>query len=125
VGVLGFVVLCWAPPQSSPDSTLRKEAQPALRQALRALIEAGRPELYARIEHEAIVAAHKFCHRNQVHTAALLGITRKVLRAQLKRFGLLPDRSRQAANEANAFPGPDALRAAPSITTGDLTPCAA
>jgi sigma-54-specific transcriptional regulator len=95
---------------------------PALRQALRALIEAGGPDLYARIECEAIVAAYEFCHRNQVHTAALLGITRNVLRAQLKRFGLLPERGRQAANEAGALS--DTLDAALAIAE-DFSPRAA
>ncbi len=60
-----------------------------LRQALDALFDAGGPGLYERIEREAVQAAFDFCHRNQVRTSALLGITRNVLRTQLKRYGML------------------------------------
>jgi transcriptional regulator of acetoin/glycerol metabolism len=60
-----------------------------LRQALEALFEAGGPGLFALVEREAVQAAFDFCHRNQVRTSGLLGISRNVLRAQLKRFGLL------------------------------------
>ena len=69
--------------------------QELLRRGLQGLFDSGDPELYAVVERETIVAAYEHCHRNQVHTAALLGISRNVLRAQLKRFGLLPDRPRQ------------------------------
>jgi sigma-54-specific transcriptional regulator len=68
-----------------------------LRQGLRGLFELGDPDLYATIEREAIQAAYEFCHQNQVHTAGLLGISRNVLRAQLKRFGFLPERGRRGA----------------------------
>jgi sigma-54-specific transcriptional regulator len=60
-----------------------------LRQALVALFEAGGPGIFALVEREAVQAAYDFCHRNQVRTSGLLGISRNVLRAQLKRFGLL------------------------------------
>ncbi len=54
--------------------------------------------LHARVEAALIRAAYVHCHQNQVHTAALLGITRNVLRTQLKRLGLLPlQRPRPAA----------------------------
>lgn len=66
-----------------------------LRRGLQCLFETGEADLYASVERETILAAYEHCHRNQVHTAALLGISRNVLRAQLKRFGLLPDRPRQ------------------------------
>ena len=60
-----------------------------LRQALESLFEAGGPGIFALVEREAVQAAYDFCHRNQVRTSSLLGISRNVLRAQLKRFGLL------------------------------------
>jgi sigma-54-specific transcriptional regulator len=66
-----------------------------LRSGLQGLFETGEADLYASVERETILAAYEHCHRNQVHTAALLGISRNVLRAQLKRFGFLPDRPRQ------------------------------
>lgn len=46
--------------------------------------------LHARVESALIRAAYRHCHHNQVHTAALLGITRNVLRTHLKRLDLLP-----------------------------------
>jgi len=53
------------------------------------LYEAGGADLHERIERVLIESAYSYCHRNQVHTADLLGISRNVLRTQLKRFGLL------------------------------------
>ena len=55
------------------------------------LFATSEPALYERIESMLIHAAYAHCQRNQVHTAALLGISRNVLRTQLKRFGLLAD----------------------------------
>jgi sigma-54-specific transcriptional regulator len=53
------------------------------------LFEEGGADLYGRIEKVLIDSAYAYCQRNQVHTADLLGISRNVLRTQLKRFGLL------------------------------------
>jgi sigma-54-specific transcriptional regulator len=53
------------------------------------LYEEGGELLYERIEQVLIDSAYAYCQRNQVHTADLLGISRNVLRTQLKRFGLL------------------------------------
>ncbi|WP_298236194.1 helix-turn-helix domain-containing protein, partial [uncultured Azohydromonas sp.] len=75
-----------------------------LRRGLQGLFDSGEPEVFAAVEHEAIVAAYEHCHRNQVHTAALLGISRNVLRAQLKRFGLLPDRPRRRPAAGQGLP---------------------
>ena len=61
-----------------------------LAEVLATLFEAGGPELYERIERVLINTAYTHCQRNQVHTAELLGISRNVLRTQLKQFGLLP-----------------------------------
>jgi sigma-54-specific transcriptional regulator len=69
--------------------------QELLRRGMRGLFESGDPNIYACIERHAIETAYEFCHRNQVHTASLLGISRNVLRAQLKRFGFLPERGRR------------------------------
>lgn len=65
-----------------------------LRRGLRGLFDAGEQPLFELVEREVVQAAYDFCHRNQVHTAGLLGITRNVLRTHLKRFGLLPERAR-------------------------------
>jgi sigma-54-specific transcriptional regulator len=53
------------------------------------LYEEGGEDLYGRIEKVLIESAYAYCQRNQVHTADMLGISRNVLRTQLKRFGLL------------------------------------
>ena len=53
------------------------------------LFEEPPQALQARVEEVLIRSAFAHCHHNQVHTAALLGITRNVLRTQLKRLGLL------------------------------------
>jgi sigma-54 dependent transcriptional regulator len=37
-----------------------------------------------------IKAAYEFCHRNQLQTAKLLGISRNILRARLIEYGELP-----------------------------------
>ena len=46
--------------------------------------------LYEHVEEILVKTAFSHCAENQVHTARLLGISRNILRAQLKRFGLLP-----------------------------------
>jgi len=80
------------PAAPQPVSTEPTEALPLelLRQGLLGLFEQGGPAVYEAVERLTIETAFAFCHRNQVHTAALLGITRNVLRTQLKRFGHLP-----------------------------------
>src|ERR1700723_2488527 len=62
----------------------------ALRDALLALFEDGRPDLYAEIETAITRTAYEFCHRNQVQTARLLGISRNIVRAKLMQCGELP-----------------------------------
>lgn len=68
----------------SADST-----DEALQCVFERLFEEPSQALQARIEEVLIRSAFAHCHYNQVHTAALLGITRNVLRTQLKRLGLL------------------------------------
>jgi sigma-54-specific transcriptional regulator len=67
-------------------------AQPfkALQDALLALFEEGRPDLYAEIETAITRTAYEFCHHNQVQTARLLGISRNIVRARLMQCGELP-----------------------------------
>jgi sigma-54-specific transcriptional regulator len=68
-------------------------AQPfgALHEALLAVFELSRPNLYAEIETSITRTAYEFCHRNQVQTARLLGISRNIVRARLMQCGELPD----------------------------------
>ncbi len=62
----------------------------ALERVFERLFDEPPHELQARVEAALIRSAYRHCHRNQVHTAALLGITRNVLRTHLKRLGMLP-----------------------------------
>jgi sigma-54-specific transcriptional regulator len=68
------------------------DALAALAQGVRRLLESGHPNVYESVERVLINTAFEFCEGNQVHTARRLGISRNVVRAQLKRFDLLPDR---------------------------------
>lgn len=62
----------------------------ALRDALLTVFEGGRPNLYSEIETAITRTAYEFCHRNQVQTARLLGISRNIVRAKLMQCGELP-----------------------------------
>ena len=72
----------------------------ALREALLAVFEDGRPDLYAEIETAITRTAYEFCHRNQVQTARLLGISRNIVRAKLMQCGELPD-GRKLRHQSN------------------------
>lgn len=67
-----------------------KDAGGDLHQALLAMFESDNPNLYATIDAAVIKAAYEFCHRNQLQTAKLLGISRNILRARLIEYGELP-----------------------------------
>lgn len=43
------------------------------------------------IEESTIRVAYEFCHRNQMQTAKLLGISRNIVRARLLKYGLIGD----------------------------------
>lgn len=68
----------------------KKDAAGDLHQALLAMFETDRANLYATIDATVIKAAYGFCHRNQLQTAKLLGISRNILRARLIEYGELP-----------------------------------
>jgi sigma-54-specific transcriptional regulator len=76
-----------------PRLVLNGPAEPgeALHDALLALFEDGRSNLYAEIDTAITKTAYEFCHRNQVQTARLLGISRNVVRAKLMQCGELPN----------------------------------
>ena len=76
----------------APLATPTLEPLAQLRQALVRLVATEPPDLYAQIEESVLRVAFDHCFRNQVRTSALLGISRNVLRAQLKRFGLIGER---------------------------------
>ena len=53
------------------------------------LIESGQPALYEKVEEALVRTAFSWCHHNQVQTARALGVSRNILRTQLKRFGMI------------------------------------
>lgn len=61
--------------------------QQALESALARLFQEQGEPLYERIEETVVRTAFEFCHRNQVQTARLLGISRNILRARLIKNG--------------------------------------
>ncbi len=63
----------------------------ALRSALHELFETPGAGLFAEIEHTIVEETYRECGFNQVRSAALLGLSRNVLRTLLKRHGMLPD----------------------------------
>jgi len=70
-----------APPQPQPFEAIRAQ--------LDRLFVAPPHDLYLQLEELFFKRAFNFCAGNQVHTAKLLGISRNILRTQLKHFGLI------------------------------------
>lgn len=64
--------------------------------ALQRMFEQNPPALFEQVEEALVTLAFEHCDGNQVRTARLLGISRNILRAQLKRFGLLAAKGRAA-----------------------------
>jgi sigma-54-specific transcriptional regulator len=82
---------------SHPDgSTPIDDATLQLENALTALFEENLPDLMQRIDQTVVRAAFRYCHRNQLQTARLLGITRNVIRARLMEAGELAQAPRLA-----------------------------
>ncbi len=64
----------------------------AIAQQLRRLFKQGGKDAYFdQLESLIVIEAFTHSHHNQVHTAALLGISRNVMRTLLKRHGFLRD----------------------------------
>jgi sigma-54-specific transcriptional regulator len=61
----------------------------ALKQSLLALFDKNLPQLHAQVEETLMRAAFEYCHRNQLQTARLLGISRNIVRARLIQIGEL------------------------------------
>ncbi|MBM3117003.1 sigma-54 interaction domain-containing protein [Jeongeupia naejangsanensis] len=85
--------LAGAPTRTVAPSGVEVHATPlvAMGQQLRALFAAGQPGLYNELERLILNEAYRHSGYNQVRAAALLGISRNVLRTLLKRHGMLRD----------------------------------
>ena len=62
-------------------------------QGLRRLLQSDREAIHQTVERLLLVTAFEHCDRNQVRTAKRLGLSRNIVRAQLKRHGLLEQSS--------------------------------
>jgi sigma-54-specific transcriptional regulator len=73
-----------------------------LRRALGDLFDRNLPDLHAHVERVLMRAAFEYCHRNQLQTARLLGISRNVVRARLIQIGEIGTRG--GTSEAGLTP---------------------
>ena len=71
--------------QSSADDS----PEALLERAFQKLFEQQAGALHEKVEDALLRAAYRFCHYNQVHTAALLGLSRNVTRTRLIKIGEL------------------------------------
>jgi sigma-54 dependent transcriptional regulator len=72
----------------------------ALKSALVDFFEQGGGDVYETIEGHVMRTAFEYCHRNQLETARLLGISRNIVRARLLQCGELTSKRRTR----DAFP---------------------
>jgi sigma-54-specific transcriptional regulator len=79
-----------------------------LRAAILGLLDAGVPDLHARVDDLLIRTAFEWCDRNQLQTARVLGVSRNVLRARLQKLGLIGGGRRSASGEAESVMPADA-----------------
>ncbi len=75
------------PPE--PKNEGPKTAEEQLRDALYSFFEENHPDLHDRVQEILFRTAYEHCHRNQVQTSKLLGISRNIVRARLGQCGEL------------------------------------
>jgi len=92
--------------QHSPTSSTHKLLSPKtqyddpieqLEAALIGLFETNPDALFDKIEEAVMSSAFRYCHRNQVQTAKLLGISRNIVRARLLKIGEIKAESESIA----------------------------
>lgn len=76
------------------DRYAEQVAGAELKQILFKRFEQGMANLNEQLEAEITQAAYEYCHRNQLHTAKLLGVSRNIIRARLIKHGLLSPNTR-------------------------------
>ncbi len=97
-----------APPQSSERQNSYDDSLGGLVDGLRRLLRSDHEGVYQSVERLLVTTAFEHCEGNQVHTARRLGVSRNIVRAQLKRHGLLGqdrDQDREIDSEAASAPG--------------------
>jgi aliphatic sulfonates family ABC transporter substrate-binding protein len=70
-----------------------------LERVLVSLLDRKLPDLHARVEASLLATTYRYCGRNQLETARLLGMSRNVVRARLIEHGELRGRLRRPAAE--------------------------
>lgn len=78
---------------ASGNEGLSQDPVQALSQVLKRVLDSDVELVFEEVERALVTTAFQHAGYNQVHAAQRLGISRNILRAQLKRFGLLKDRS--------------------------------
>ena len=74
----------------TPRPRAASESAPnLLERVLPGIFEQNLPRLHQTIEHTVFSAAYRYCHRNQLETARLLGVSRNIVRARLLESGEL------------------------------------
>lgn len=79
-------------------SALYQPTGQTLQQVLLKWFEQGVEDLDDLLEAEITAAAYQYCHKNQLHTAKLLGVSRNIIRARLIKHGLLSPNTRVVAS---------------------------
>jgi len=89
-GLLDVSDLCLAKRPARPGAVCAAEdASESMGRALQRLFESGLEDVYERVERLMMTMAFEHCDGNTFRTARRLGISRNMVRAQVKRFGLL------------------------------------
>ncbi|AXI02335.1 sigma-54 interaction domain-containing protein [Aquirhabdus parva] len=83
----------WQEPLPNVVTSTEVRADPLadIARLLSIAFEQGQPDLFESFESLVVQEAFRYTRQNQVHSAALLGVTRNVMRTMLKRHGLLAD----------------------------------
>src|SRR5882757_448050 len=89
-------------PPNAADAHQAKTPQEHIAMQLERLFMRPPSDLYQQLEELIVKRAFNYCGNNQVQTAKLLGISRNILRTQLKRFGLIGTDSVSSEYEAAA-----------------------
>jgi DNA-binding NtrC family response regulator len=88
-------------PVPEPETVSQDKILGGFSEHLRQLFTRSTPRLFDRVEGLIVQDAFHHAGRNQVHAAALLGVTRNVMRTLLKRYGLIGGNS----GEQESVPG--------------------
>ncbi len=87
------------------EAVSRDEETTPLRQAIRALCEAGAPDVYQTVEDALFLEVFRYCHYSQSETARVLGISRNIVRSRLIRLGEVGGPRRLAGGDGEPAQG--------------------